>query len=65
VRENVKVPALRQTAAHNASGIMIESAQIAMTRLIGPGRSTVCLAKSPVVSAVVEPKMSLPDTHPP
>jgi hypothetical protein len=44
---------------------MIESAQIEMTRLSGLGNSTVCRAKLSVVSAVFEPKVSLPDTQPP
>jgi hypothetical protein len=42
---------------------MIESAQTEMTRLSGPGSSTVCRAKSPVVSTVFKPKVNLPDTH--
>jgi hypothetical protein len=33
--------------------------------LSGRGNSTVCRAKSPVVSMVLEPKMNLPDTNPP
>jgi hypothetical protein len=43
---------------------MIESAQTEMTRLSGPGNSTVCRAKSPVVSTVFKPKVNLPDTLP-
>ena len=42
----------------------MESVQIAMTRLSGPGISTVCRAKLLVDSTVLGPKMNLPDTHP-
>ena len=42
----------------------MESAQIEMIRFSGPGRSTVCRAKSSVFSKVLEPKIDLPDTHP-
>ena len=44
---------------------MIESVQIAMTRFTGPGRSTVCRAKSSVLSTLFELNLSLPDTIPP
>jgi hypothetical protein len=56
---------LRLKAAHRAKGIMIESAQTDITRLSGPGISTVCRAKSSVFSKVFEPKVNLPDTHAP
>jgi hypothetical protein len=62
--ENVGLPVLRVSAAHNASGVMTESVQIAITRFSGPGISTVCRAKLLVDSTVFEPKMNLPDTHP-
>jgi hypothetical protein len=35
-----------------------------MTRLTGRGSSTVCRAKSPLVSTVLEPNVNLPDTNP-
>src|SRR6185437_1966835 len=62
--DKVGSPLLRLNAIHNASGIMTKSAQIAMTRLSGPGISTVCRAKSPVVATVFEPKINLPDSTP-
>src|SRR3984957_6992807 len=62
--ESAGLPVLRVSAAHNASGIMTESMQIAMTRFNGPGISTVCRAKLLVDSTVFDPKMNLPDTHP-
>jgi hypothetical protein len=42
---------------------MIASAQIAMTRFSGPGRSIVCRAKSLVVSTLFELNLSLPDPN--
>ena len=62
--EKTGVPALKLKAAHKASGIMIESAQIAIIRFNGPGRSMVCRAKSSVLSTLFESKVSLPDTYP-
>jgi hypothetical protein len=47
------------------SGIIIASANIAMTRLVDRGSSTVCRAKLSVLSTAFEPKVSLPDTTPP
>src|ERR1700735_3937261 len=57
--ENEDFPAFRVNAAQSASGIMTESAQIAITLLIGLGSSTACLARSPVVSPVFDIKMTL------
>src|SRR5450631_2477382 len=62
---NAGWPSLRLEAAHSVSGIITASAQSAMTRLAGLGNSTVCRAKSTVLSTVFKPKMTLPDAYSP